>query len=50
LEKTASELERIKGMLLFLPETPAIYPAWEALVGQACGWWGEHPVAEAVDL
>ena len=30
--KTASELERIKGMFLFLPETPAIYPAWEALV------------------
>jgi hypothetical protein len=21
-----------KGMFLFLPETPAIYPAWEALV------------------
>jgi predicted nucleic acid-binding protein len=30
--KAASELERIKGMFLLLPETPAIYPAWEALV------------------
>ena len=28
----AEELERIKGMFHFLPETPAIYPAWEALV------------------
>ena len=26
------ELGRIKGMFLFLPETPAIYPIWEALV------------------
>jgi predicted nucleic acid-binding protein len=26
------ELERIKGMFLFLPETPAIYPVWESLV------------------
>ena len=32
--EAASELERIKGMFLFLPETPAIYPAWEALVLQ----------------
>src|ERR1017187_8329840 len=30
----AVELERIKGMFLFLPETPAIYPAWQALVTQ----------------
>src|SRR5258707_12522566 len=30
--EAASELERIKGMFLFMPETPAIYPAWEALV------------------
>src|SRR6266576_2910400 len=30
--EAAFELERIKGMFLFLPETPAIYPAWEALV------------------
>ncbi|MGA2601385.1 MAG: PIN domain-containing protein, partial [Bryobacteraceae bacterium] len=30
--EAASELDRIKGMFLFLPETPAIYPAWEALV------------------
>ncbi len=30
--EAASELERIKGMFLFLPEAPAIYPAWEALV------------------
>ncbi len=32
--EAAMELERIKGMFLFLPETPAIYPAWEALVIQ----------------
>src|ERR1700677_2401895 len=32
--KAASDLERIKSILLFLPETPAIYPAWEALVVQ----------------
>jgi predicted nucleic acid-binding protein len=32
--EAASELERIKGMFLFLPETPAIYLAWEALVIQ----------------
>jgi predicted nucleic acid-binding protein len=30
--EAASELERIKAMFLFLPETPAIYPVWEALV------------------
>jgi predicted nucleic acid-binding protein len=30
--EAASQLERIKGMFLFLPETPAIYPAWESLV------------------
>ena len=30
--EAAVELARIKGMFLFLPETPAIYPAWEALV------------------
>lgn len=30
----ALELERIKAMFLFLPETPAIYPAWEALVSE----------------
>jgi predicted nucleic acid-binding protein len=29
---TAAELRRLKGMFLLLPETPAIYPAWEALV------------------
>jgi predicted nucleic acid-binding protein len=28
----AVELGRIKGMFLFLPETPTVYPAWEALV------------------
>ena len=28
----AIELGRIKSMFLFLPETPVIYPAWEALV------------------
>ena len=32
--QAALELERIKGMFLLLPETPAIYPAWEALVTQ----------------
>jgi predicted nucleic acid-binding protein len=26
------ELERLKGLFLLLPETPAIYPAWETLV------------------
>ena len=30
--EAAAELERIKGMFLFLPENPAIYPVWEALV------------------
>ena len=30
----ASELARIKSMFLLLPETPAIYPLWEALVIQ----------------
>jgi len=30
--KAASELERIKSIFPLLPETPAIYPAWEALV------------------
>jgi hypothetical protein len=30
--EAALELARIKGMFLFLPETPAIYPVWEALV------------------
>ncbi len=32
--EAASELEKIKGMFPFLPETPAIYPAWETLVIQ----------------
>ena len=32
--EAALELNRIKGIFLFLPETPAIYPAWEALVTQ----------------
>jgi len=26
------ELGRVKGLFFFLPETPAIYPVWEALV------------------
>jgi predicted nucleic acid-binding protein len=30
----AAELERIKSMFLLLPDTPAIYPAWERLVIQ----------------
>jgi predicted nucleic acid-binding protein len=28
----AAELDRIKSMFLFLPETPSIYPVWEELV------------------
>ena len=28
----AAELARLKSMFVLLPETPAIYPAWEALV------------------
>jgi predicted nucleic acid-binding protein len=28
----AVELVRIKGMFLFLPDTPGVFPAWEALV------------------
>jgi predicted nucleic acid-binding protein len=32
--EAALELERIKNVFLFLPETPAIYPAWEGLVAQ----------------
>jgi predicted nucleic acid-binding protein len=32
--QAAMELERLKGMFLFLAETPAIYPAWESLVIQ----------------
>lgn len=30
--EAAAELDRIKSMFLLLPETPAIYPAWESLV------------------
>jgi len=29
-----AELARLKSMFLLLPETPAIYPIWEALVTQ----------------
>ena len=32
--EAANELERIKAMFLFAPDSPAIYPAWEALVTQ----------------
>jgi predicted nucleic acid-binding protein len=32
ISAAAAELERIKDMFLFLPDTPAIYPAWENLV------------------
>jgi|SRR5271165_19948 len=32
--EAATELERIKAIFLFLPETPAIYPLWETLVIQ----------------
>ncbi len=31
-QSAEAELKRIKTMLGFLPETPAIYPVWEALV------------------
>src|SRR5437868_11826605 len=31
-DHAVAELERIKGMFLLLPDTPAIYPAWEPLV------------------
>ncbi len=30
--EAATELARMKSLFLFLPETPAIYPVWEALV------------------
>src|SRR5437763_1578987 len=30
--QAAAELEKIKGIFIFLPETPAIYPRWERLV------------------
>jgi predicted nucleic acid-binding protein len=35
----AAELERVKSMFMLLPDTPAIYPAWERLVArfQVCG-------------
>jgi predicted nucleic acid-binding protein len=29
-----AELERLKNIFLLLPETPAIFPAWDALVGR----------------
>jgi predicted nucleic acid-binding protein len=32
--EASSELNRIKDMFVFLPETPSIYPAWESLVRQ----------------
>jgi predicted nucleic acid-binding protein len=31
-EAAAAELSRIRGMFALLPETPAVFPAWEALV------------------
>jgi len=30
--EASAELGRVKGLFFFLPETPAIYPAWETLV------------------
>ena len=35
----ATEIDRLKSIFLFLPDTPAIHPAWEALViqGQVLG-------------
>ncbi len=30
--QAAAELARVKNLFFFLPETPAIYPAWETLV------------------
>lgn len=32
--QATAELERVKGIFTFLPDTPAVYPAWEALVRQ----------------
>jgi predicted nucleic acid-binding protein len=32
ISAAVSELERIKAMFVLLPDTPAIYPAWERLV------------------
>lgn len=32
LADAATELGRIKNLFFFLPETPAIFPVWEALV------------------
>jgi len=32
ISAAAGELERIKAMFVLLPDTPAIYPAWESLV------------------
>jgi predicted nucleic acid-binding protein len=32
--QASSELERVKGIFTFLPETPAVYPTWELLVRQ----------------
>lgn len=34
IAEATTELVRLKGMFLVLPETPAIYPAWESLVVQ----------------
>ena len=32
--QAGADLERMKGIFTFRPETPAVYPAWEALVRQ----------------
>jgi predicted nucleic acid-binding protein len=34
IAEATTELMRLKSMFLLLPETPAIYPAWESLVVQ----------------
>jgi predicted nucleic acid-binding protein len=32
--QATAELEKVKSTFTFLPETPAVYPAWETLVRQ----------------
>ena len=34
ISSAVAELERVKAMFLLLPDTPAIYPAWEGLVSK----------------
>jgi predicted nucleic acid-binding protein len=34
ISSAVAELERVKRMFILLPDTPAIYPAWEGLVSK----------------